>query len=288
MRKIAAVIGASAVLAVVPFATTQAQDAPSVVRVVHGIGDSPNPVDVYIGAGSAPAQWDLAIEDLAFEEVAEVGNVPAGDYNVLLCDATQNPPATITSCPPLESDQPEGRAAVNGNSGTPITLDPGVQTEVVAAWGGPGSPVVGRPTVVAYDLDTSCVDGATPARITAVHAAVAPEVDVTADSADLFTNLAFGNSDAADVPAATYSVGVELASDGTEVIAPFDADLQAQTNTVAIVVGFPEEQIAPMVIVDSIPLDECAVPVTTTSTAAPTTTTTFPARPAAAQPRFTG
>jgi hypothetical protein len=257
------------------------------ITIVHGIGPAPQPVDVYLGETDAEV-WELALPDFQFGEVITIpvgdgeDELPAGGYNVLICaPAAAVPTEFIASC------QDNGSEAVNGNFGTNVDAEEGVDEMWIAAYGEPG---FGRPTVLEVEVDLDCVEADAPARVTAVHAATAPEVDVLAapagvDPVPVIEDLAWGESDSLDVPEGSYDVAVEL-TDGTPVLEVPDFELEGLVNTAAIAVGNPQFDAAFDVLVITFPLEECTTP-TTPTTAAPTTTTAKAAA-AAATPRFTG
>lgn len=212
--KIGAALVAAALLALVPVGVSQAQDT-SFINVIHGIGEGDNPVDVYVGAGASPTEWNLTVEDLVYGELAEVGDIPAGTYNVLVCNAAVAPADTINACP---------SGAVNSNAGNEVVVEAGLEYALVAAYGGPETEAPGRPIVAAYELEASCLETATTARAQGLHAAAAPTVDITANGDVVFNDVSFGESAVADVPAGTYDIGVQL-TDGTPVLEVADAEL---------------------------------------------------------------
>lgn len=277
--KIGLALGAALAAALLPVGSIGAQNATDAwIDVVHGIGGGANPVDVYVGGGTAPTEWDLAIADLQYGEHVEIGEIAAGDYNVLVCQAVPAPADTISSCP---------QGAVNGNFGNPIELVANERYLVVAAYGGPETEAPGRPIVQPYEIDDSCVENDETARVQGVHAAAAPAVDITADGEVIFEDVTFGESAVADVPAGPYDIGVQL-PDGTPVIAPEEVPLEAVQSTIGVVVGNPQQEVSYEVLAFGLELDVCAPAPTSTSTTATTiiTTTTAPAR--VATPAFTG
>lgn len=252
------------------------------VTVVHAIGPNANAVDVYVDGA-------LALENFEFELFAGLGPVAPGTYNVQLCNhvGAAVDPLPAEGCP---------NGSVNSNAGTDVTVPAGADSvTLVAAYSGPDAPEAGRPTVVAFENDLSCVEDG-DARVTAAHAAWAPEVDVLADGSPLAENLAFGESATADVPAGSYDVLVELASDGTDVLSLLDTELDDLHLTAVYVVGNPQQDAPYSVIVDVIDLEPCPVDTTTTTTTTSTTTTTIQtttttqpaAQPQTLTPRFTG
>jgi hypothetical protein len=249
------------------------------ITIVHGIGPGPATVDIYLG-GTDATEWDLALAAVKYGDV-KTEQLPAGGYNVLICTAAADPDETITAC------ADNGASAVNGNSGTNVDVEAGVSELWVAAYGDPES---GRPVVVSFPLDLSCVEPTADARATAVHAATAPPVDVLAapagnEPAPVVEDLAWGESASADVPAGEYDVAVEL-TDGTPVLEA-TVPLDAQFNTAAIVVGNPQFEAPFQPLLVRFPLEECGV-ATTVTTVPPTTPTTGPAAAVTTRPTFTG
>jgi hypothetical protein len=272
VKRLALVAAAGLLVAVAP-ATNVSAGGTADLTVVHGIGPAPQTVDVYVGPTDA-TEWDLAIAGLEFGESVDAGALPAGGYNVLICtEADGDPLETISAC--TENDA----QAVNGNSGTNVDLAAGVPEIWVAAY---GDPSIGRPTVLEVEPDLDCVEADADARVTAVHAATAPAVNVLADDAEVISDLAYSEFVALDVPAGSYDLAVELTT-GDPVLDLPGVELPADTNTVVFVVGNPQFDAPFGVVTTDFPLEPCDVP--TTTTVAPTTTA---AAAATAQPRFTG
>lgn len=272
---------ATASLVAVPALPGDAQTG-ATVTVVHGIGPAPSAVDVYVGPVGGPL--DLFAEDFQYGDTVttDEGAIAPGEYTVLLCAAVASPLAELSDC------SENSTSAVNSNFGTNVLVGDGGSYTLVAAY---GDPETGRPTVLAYENNLDCVDTATTARVTAVHAATAPEVNVLADGEPLFGDVAWGDAVDADLPiggaTAQVDVGVELASDNTPVLDLPDVEVEAQVNQQFIVVGNPQFDADFDVLVVEFPLEACAQPTTTTTTVI-TTTTTVPPRPVQVTPAFTG
>jgi len=280
-QRIAGAVVAALAVTVVPVGVAHAgltiPTAGPGITIVHGIGPAPQTVDVYLG-GTDASEWELVLPGFEFGRI-ETADLPAGGYNVLICTAAGAPAETITSC------ANNGSSAVNGNSGTNVDVVEGVSELWIAAYGEPG---FGRPVVAEVPVDLDCVEADAPARVTAVHAATAPEVDVLAapegsEPAPVVEDLAWGGSAALDVPAGLYDVAVEL-TDGTPVLEVPGAELAGGYNTVAVVVGNPQFDAVFVPVILRFPLEECVVPTTQTTV----TPTTAPAPRATAQPTFTG
>ena len=143
------------------------------------------------------------------------------------------------------------------------------------------------PEILPVALDAACADPGN-GRLTGVHAASAPSVDVLVN-AGAAGSLVFGEDLTADLPADTYSVQVDLTA--TPIVGPADIPVTDGNNTIVYVVGnLPGDAgstpVVPLVQNLAIPTCEVDVaPTTTTPTTAPTTPA---ATPVAAQPTFTG
>jgi hypothetical protein len=239
----------------------------SQVFIVHGIGEVPgtNPVDVYVRA-SGGTDFSLLLEGFAYADIVE-DTVAAGDYDVLLCAAAGAPADTIASC--ADNAQP----AINGNFGSPVTVP---ADSTVALFAGFGD--LGRPEVLAFVLDVTCVEGADTGRGTAAHAAAAGPVDILLAGTPIIENLANGESASLDVPAGDYEVDV---TDGDVLDTTITLEIQAQQNNVSFVTGNPQQDL-PYTVVDlRVPVELCDEPLeTTTTTAGPPQAVT--------QPRLTG
>ena len=275
------------------------------VRLIHGLGPGSIPVDVYVGEGASPTEWDLLVEDLEYGENVEIEDLDAGTYNALFCDSVDGPPDTITSCLDLgELGASASQAAVNGNSGSPFVLDPDTVTAVVLAYGGPDSSVPGRPTVAAFPLVDACLSP-TDNRGQLLHAAAADPVDVlgrpagsAADPALLGEDLEFGETGEFVMGAGNYDLFVEL-TDATPLAEALDVEFEPLNLTYGVFVGNPQWEADYEILIYDIEVDPCLVTSTTfppssstTATAAPSSTspstTTAAARSATATPTFTG
>ncbi len=139
------------------------------------------------------------------------------------------------------------------------------------------------PEILPVALDAECAV-ADSGRLTGVHAANAPSVDVLVNTAPA-GSLVFGEDLAADLPAATYSVQVDLG--GNPIVGPADIPVTVGNNTIVYVVGnLPGDGGSTPVVplVQNLAIDTCEPAVS------PTTVTpqTPAAAPVAAQPTFTG
>ncbi|UHD17993.1 DUF4397 domain-containing protein [Thiocapsa bogorovii] len=91
------------------------------------------------------------------------------------------------------------------------------------------------------------------ARLIVRHTADAPLVDVLADGAPLFTDLANGQQVSATPPAAIYSVSVAPAGTGVPVIGPVDLPLGDGTVTAVHAVGSASGETLNLILVDLTP-----------------------------------
>jgi hypothetical protein len=198
---------------------------------------------------------------------------------VQLCNhnGTAPDPLPGTGCP---------FGSINGNSGTDVTIPDTASLTLVGAFGGVDSAVPGRPTVLPFVNDVSCVANADTARVTGAHAAAwAGDVNVLVDGTQTLGPLAAGENDSADRTASVSSVEFQLASDASALAQEPAADLAGQVNTIVYLVGNPQNGASYDTIIQTIPLDVCAVATTTTTT---TSTTVPAATPVTVAPAFTG
>jgi hypothetical protein len=263
---------AGVALLLVLFPTSVGAGAPSAgnVSVVHGIGDvdGENPVDVYVRATGSPDGFALIIEgiadDFGYGAIANLGPLPAGDYDVLLCTASSDPLDPIDDC----SDNEE--SAVNGGAGNTVTVPEEEQVVLFAGFG-----EAGRPEVLVFEPDLTCIETATDGRATANHAADADPVTVTVAGTPIIEGLANGESEALDVPAGPYDATI---TDGALLDLDVTLTVTALQNTMFYVTGDPDSQDEYTVITQTFAITACPADSTTTTGAVQATT----------QPRFTG
>lgn len=189
------------------------------IRFVHASPDAPA-VDIAV-AGSAPDE--PLFNDIPFKGVGGYIEVPGGTYDLEVRDETGN-----TVVLPL-----------NG-----VALEAGAVYTVFAVGLLAGPP----------DLAPLLVMDAEPeARVRVVHASPdAPDVDVCADGAELFTGAPFtGITDYASVPPATYAVKVVGAGAGCGSAGVIEADLPLGdgTDTTVVAVNYLAS-IEPLVLAD--------------------------------------
>lgn len=266
---------------VVPAAASQAATTAQ-VNIVHGLlqinqADT-YPIDVYTGPNNATS-WALASTNLLYGQSASLGDLNPGTTNVLLCTHVANPAATITAC------QDNQAIAVNGNSGTNVNIVSGANETLVAAY--TGTPAEGRPSVLAFVNDVSCVATSSTARVGVAHAAFAPAVNVAINGTSTFTNVTEGNQGETNTTAGNKDIAVTLASNSNPVTSTtVNANAAVYTRTFIVGSQLLDSNTPFSTITISRGLEVCQQPTTTTSTTIlPTTTTTTPV---VVRPRFTG
>jgi hypothetical protein len=274
MRRLA--MGLAGVVLLIALLPSQAgagkqPDGPA-VSIVHGLGTTPdtNFVDVYIREAGSDGTFILVIagndDDFGFSAIFNAGNLPPGDYDVLLCNAATSPIEDINGCSDNDT------SAVNGNFGNTVTVADTEQIVLFAGWSD-----IGRPTVIAFGVDVSCVE-AGQGRATAANAAYANPITVTAGGSPVVENVARGSSQSVVVPAGSYDVNIS-----NDQIVDIDTTIEvaALQNTITYLTGNPvTTKVAYTLITQTLPLEQCAAP--------PSSATTTPAVQAATQPKFTG
>ena len=266
---------------VVPAAASQAATTAQ-VNIVHGLlqinqADT-YPIDVYTGPNNATS-WALASTNLLYGQSASLGDLNPGTTNVLLCTHVANPAATITAC------QDNQAIAVNGNSGTNVNIVSGANETLVAAY--TGTPAEGRPSVLAFVNDVSCVATSSTARVGVAHAAFAPAVNVAINGTASFSNVTEGNQGEINTTPGNKDIAVTLASNSNPVTSTtVNANAAVYTKTYIVGSQLLDSNTPFSTITISRGLEVCQQPTTTTSTTIlPTTTTTTPV---VVRPRFTG
>lgn len=241
------------------------------VFVLHGLGPAPTTVDIYAG-GTDATEWGLMLEAVDYTDLADVGTLPPGGHNILICNAVTDPDPTVTSCP-------EG--AQNGNFGTNITLPSSGSVTIVAAYAGLDEPAAGRPTVVVFENDISCFDPG-QGRLGARHAAAAPDVDVliTAEPGPItVSDVAFGEGVDADLDTGPATMEIVLSSDDSNVLGPAATPVPDGALRIEYVVGNPQQDAQFELLEQVIDLDPCPVDTTTTTTSTTSTSTTTTTEP---------
>ncbi|MFN8040635.1 MAG: hypothetical protein U0Q07_15585 [Acidimicrobiales bacterium] len=279
LAAIALAAGTVVVPAAAGHAATTAQ-----VNIVHGLlqinqADT-YPIDVYTGPNNATS-WSLASANLQYSQSASLGDLNPGSINVLLCTHVANPVSTITAC------QDNQAIAVNGNSGTNVNIVSGANETLVAAY--TGTPAEGRPSVLAFVNDVSCVATSSTARVGVAHAAFAPAVNVAINGTATFSNVTEGNQGETDTTSGNKAIAVTLASNSNPVTSTsVNAAGAYYTKTYVVGSQLLDSNTPFGTITISRQLEVCQQPTTTTTstTILPTTTTTT--APVAVTPAFTG
>ena len=206
MRSLRSTLALAAAIALAPVALTVTATSASAaenatVTVVHGIPGVN--VDVYVND-------KLTLPNFKPGTVTDPLSLPDGMYTIDI-KAAGSPASSADVIGPLETGFSGGRnytvAAHLGNDG--------------------------KPTANIYDNDISAVaDG--KGRVTVVHMAQAPTVAITANGATLIPSLSNPDKAGADVPAATYKVGVVA---GGKTVFSTDLPVEAGMNTIVYAYG---------------------------------------------------
>jgi hypothetical protein len=271
----AAIAGVAVAAAVtIPGTISSAAPGDAQLTIVHGLGPAPNSVDIYVDGG-------LVAGGVDYGETLEA-ELPGGTYTVEICGAVPAPPD------PLPAEGCEISANFP-NGGVDITVANNTSYTVVAQFAGTGQ-TTGRPTVIAYVNDLDCVEPG-QGRISFLHAATAPIVDVLFDAAVVFDNVAPETNPPPSIERAGGTVDitmlVEEATGGDDLVETQVTDLPIRNSSAVILVGNPQQDAGFDILSVDYPVEDC-VPVTTTT--APTTTTTVPpaVTPVVVTPVFTG
>lgn len=260
---------------VIPATATSAAPGDAALTIFHGLGPAPNSVDIYVDGALLAAGVDFG-DSLEAE-------LPAGTYTVEVCGAVDPAPD------PLPAEGCEVSANFP-NGGVDLTVENNTSYTVVAQFAGTGA-TTGRPTLVAYENDLSCVT-AGDGRISFIHAATAPDVDVLFDGDVVFDDVAPESApqsiDVTGTAAADIAMLIEIAADGTDLFDTTITQTPAGFNYTLIFVGNPQQDAIYTLIDTNYALDACVPPTTTTTAPAPTTTVPPAVTPVAVTPRFTG
>jgi hypothetical protein len=262
--------------------TSDAGATETVVNLLHGIGTGPNPVDVYIGEGALPTEWDLLAEDVQYGDYLDVGAFAPGGYNVLVCTAVAAPLDTITAC------ADNATSSVNGNSGNAGEIPSAESATMLISFGGPDTDAPGRPLVSVWEDNLTCVDPGV-GRLALNHAAASfpdPTEDMPVnglvDGEIESDEMVWGDSGELDLDERDYEVEFLLAADDSLLADDPAVPVVSLQSTTAWLVGNPELQSEYAVLVTQLELEACPV---TTTVPAPVT----PAAPVqTARPTFTG
>jgi hypothetical protein len=178
-------------------------DDEAAVRVAHASPDAPN-VDVYVDGSRV-------IENLAFRDVTDYLELPAGEYDVQVTAAGD--PDTVAFDATVELDHEDYTAVALGELASDDT-EFGVEV---------------------FEDENGRVFGET-ARVRVVHASPdAPAVDVTANdgAVTLFDGVAFGESGGyVEVPAGEYDVEVRPDTDENDGPVAFETPLTVEAGNV--------------------------------------------------------
>ena len=249
----------------VPATIASAAPGDAALTIFHGLP----------GAGAVDVYVDGALVQAAFAEGANFeAELPAGTYTVEICGADVEAPNPL----------PETGCEFNvgfPNGGVDLTVADDTSYTVVAQYAGAGN-AVGRPTIVAYVNDLSCVEPGS-GRFSFINAGTVvvqdddgPEVAAiqavdTFDDGDLqFADVAGQSApETEDRLPATFAF--EIRNQVDEPL--FSANVQSPLgfNYTTILVGNPAMEAEYDLLDINYELEDC-VPVTTTTTTAPTTT----------------
>lgn len=195
---------AAAALLAVPTGIASADSHEGTVTVLHGVPGVT--VDVYVNG-------DLTLEDFEPGTVTDPLTLPAGDYEVEIFAADADP----------EADD----AVITGAT----TLPGGANASLIAHLLADGTPNLG---VFVNDISEIA---AGEARVTARHAAAAPEVDILVNGDAVATDVANGAEFSTDVPADAYDLAVNLAGTDTTVLSADGVELAEGTSTIVYAIG---------------------------------------------------
>jgi len=207
MRSIGAATGT---LLVGGVGAAAAEDGEAGLRVAHASPDAPA-VDVLVDGAAV-------VEGLAFREVTDYLEVPAGDYevavNVAGTDTTVFGPVDVALA--AEDYTAVARGEVSSDDS--------------------------EFTVSIFEDTNGANIGDDEARVRAIHASPdAPAVDVTVDDDALtvFEGVEFGESSGyAVVPAGSYDVEIRAAASGAEVFQADDVTFEGRSTYTAFAVGY--------------------------------------------------
>lgn len=201
MRKLIATFAAALmVLAIAAPAMAQTETR---IHLIHGIPDTP--VDVYVDG-------EVVFSDFDFGDTQDLSSLAGATLVALQVKLA-------------------GTDTVAIDAGDVALPDSG-NTSIIANFDAEGTP-----TLTIFSNDTSAIDAGN-GRLQVRHTAAAPAVDVKADGAVAFANLANPNEAKADLPAATYSVEVVPAgADEPVVIGPADITLNDGESLIVYAVG---------------------------------------------------
>lgn len=267
LRRIGCALAVAATFVLVP--ATQAYAADANVTVVHGIGPAPMAIDVYLDD-------NLIADDFQYSDQFGL-NIAEGAHNVKFCNHNAAPPD------PLVGACPSG--ALNQNPGDPISLVGNQSYTLVAAYS-PDTPAEGRPEALLFADDLLCTSG-TSARMDIYHAAAfAGAIDLLYEAQVIADAVAPAGTGHASGPPKTAEVQVLRDSDASVLVTQANVTTTAQSLTIKILVGNPQQNAPYALLTRQVTLTGC--PTTTTSSTSTTSTTTTTVRAVTVTPRFTG
>ncbi len=181
-------------------------------RVIHGIPGLT--VDVYLNG-------ELLLPGFTAKRVTEALELEAGDYDIDIFAAVNNPPMAIR-------DRTD-RAAIDITAAVPAGADLDLVAHLDAA---------GTPVLTPFVNDRSIIDGGINARVSVRHTAEAPAVDIVAGGAPVagLTNLSNGESADVELPAGSYPTGI-AATGTTEALFPAPLTLVPGQSVTVYAIG---------------------------------------------------
>lgn len=202
MKRLLGLLAAFVVVALFSVTPASAQDGAR-IHLIHGIPDT----DVDVAAGG-----ETVIEGFAFgdtQDISALAGTTLTGLQVLLAGTED-----------VAIDAGDVALPASGNYTIIAHLD-----------------AEGTPTLAVFENDTSAI-AAGEGRLTVRHTAFAPAVDVLANDAVAFENLANPNEAAADLPAGTISASV-VPTGATEpvVIGPADLTIADGSSLIVYAVG---------------------------------------------------
>lgn len=207
-QKIAAALGAGALVALGAAAPASAAEPAAQLSVLHGVPDLT--VDVYVDNA-------LTLDDFAPGDLAGPLELPAGTYTVAITAAD----AADASSPAIGPIDLTLQAGGNYTAAAHLTE-------------------AGEPTATLFTNDTAQT-AAGQGRLTVRHVAAAPAVDVLAGGSPVIRNLANPNEQKLDLPAGVVSASVAAAGTTEPVLGPADVDVAEGANTIVYAWGSLED-----------------------------------------------
>ncbi|MGI9643363.1 MAG: DUF4397 domain-containing protein [Acidimicrobiia bacterium] len=182
------------------------------VSIVHGVPGVT--VDVYLNG-------NLAVAGFAPETITPRMLMPAGTYDIAIYAAGANP---LADKPVIEAPG--------------VAVPAGVNASVVAHYDADGK------LTASVFIDDLSMTNSGEGRLTVRHTASAPAVDVLAGGSVVFSDVVNGDSEEADLPAATYDVTLNAAGTPNQVFPASGAvslPLAEGANTFVYAIGGPGE-----------------------------------------------